>query len=225
MISQVQPLQTRRSCWKVIQVVLFSLLVLEVELIWDITTSLFEWFTSGIDFARLTFSIAHLAQQVLTCTDQPLCFSINSWVFKEIYLNWKRTRKAKEVHSSWSQVKFSQIRGMLGGGFMIGKMEGETISDRFAKQSTSWWWEWIWWYCLQIAVLSYLQWWLLTLKENQCLREAVVVMPGHTTAVRGVVLQDQFVRWRDSIMFAFSFPKLHISFGLEMASYWQRYIP
>jgi len=45
-------------------------------------------------------------------------------------------------------------RGMLGGGFMIGKMEGETISDR----------------------------------------EAVIVMPGHTTAVRGVVLQDQFVR-------------------------------
>ena len=27
------------------------------------------------------------------------------------------------------------------------------------------------------------------------LREAVIVMPGHTTAVRGVVLQDQFVRY------------------------------
>ena len=25
------------------------------------------------------------------------------------------------------------FRGMLGGGFMIGKMEGETISDRLAK--------------------------------------------------------------------------------------------
>ena len=218
MISQVQPLQTRRSCWKVIQVVHVSLLVLEVELIWDITTSLFEWFTSGIDFARLTFSIAHLAQQVLTCTDQPLYFlGFQGNIFK-----LKKNQKGKRS-SSWR--KFSQIRGVLGGGFMIGKMEGETISDRFAKQSTSWWWEWRWWYCLQIAVLNYLQWWLLTLKENQCLREAVVVMPGHTTAVRGVVLQDQFVRWRDSIMFAFSFPKLHISFGLEMASYWQRYIP
>jgi len=51
-------------------------------------------------------------------------------------------------------VQGKSYRGMLGGGFMIGQMEGETISDR----------------------------------------EAVIVMPGHTTAVRGVVFQDQFVR-------------------------------
>ena len=132
--------------------------------------------------------------------------------FQGKIFNLKETQKGKRS-SSWR--KFSQIRGVLGGGFMIGKMEGETISDRFAKQSSSSWWEWRWWYCLQIAVLNYLQWWLLTLKENQCLREAVVVMPGHTTAVRGVVLQDQFVRWRDSIMFAFSFPNFKKKLDLK----------
>ena len=55
-------------------------------------------------------------------------------MFQRNIFKLKRNRKVK-TNSVTNKVKFSQFRGMLGGGFMIGKMEGETISDRFAKKS------------------------------------------------------------------------------------------
>ena len=69
----------------------------------------------------------------------------------------------------------------MGGGFMIGQMEGETISDRsqdlFPETNHH-----------QIIPKN-----TINVKRTNH-REAMIVMPGHTTAVKGVVFQDQFVR-------------------------------
>ena len=130
-IAQVQPLQTRRSCWKVIQVVLFlltkSFLCKGIFLTqWHCCLRHLRQEILCI-FAHSTFLIAHLTQQVLKCIDLLMNFGFS----RETRLIWF-WMKCGISNFRKAIVKF---RGMLGGGFMIGKMEGDTISDRWTWQS------------------------------------------------------------------------------------------
>ena len=70
----------------------------------------------------------------------------------------------------------------------------------------------------------------MTIKHNwvlTCSREALMVMPDHTTAVRGVVLNDQFVRWRNRRSFKLIF--INVTFwpffsSFEILCNWEQFL-